>query len=342
MPAQRISGISGLRWTVVSGFTLRGSHGTNFRAPTLNDLFAPAITGPNAVGIDPCDSRYINAGVNPAARLANCQAEFAAHPSYNGGNGLNGYVDPATNFATAAVTAGGNSNLQNEISHTWTYGLVWQPEFLAGFTLTADRIEINLTNAITEFQPANYLAACYDAVTPSSTYCGSFARDSNGDIATATSSFVNAGQQKYKGETYNAHYHFDVRSIHQFDLNLALTHNEENTCTCRDSDGLPGTAMDPHWVGQFNADYRVHNLKLTYSVFYLDRTLAQPGDTPETQYPYLASNVQHSVSALYNVTPSLRLRGGVTNLFNAEPSFPSLSYGDILGRRYFLGFTFNP
>jgi outer membrane receptor protein involved in Fe transport len=331
----------GLRWTVVDGFTLRVSHGTNFRAPTLVNLFSPPVTALNSVASDPCDARYINQGVNPAARRANCEAEFAAHPSYNGGNGLNGYLDPATNFATAAVTSQGNQGLANEISHTWTYGLVWQPDFLPGFTLTADRIEINLTNAITQFQPANYLAACYDSSPQPKAYCDTFTRNSNGDIDTATSSFVNAGLQTYKGEVYNVHYHFTVRTLHQFDLNLAATHNSDNTLNVAETvTQMAGTASNPHWVGRFDAGYSLRGLRVTYSLFYLSRVLAQPGATPEnTQYPELASNAQHSLSALYDVTPHLTLRGGIVNLTNKEPSFPSLSYGDVIGRRYFLGFN---
>ena len=331
----------GLRWTVVDGFTLRASHGTNFRAPTLVDLFSPPVTALGAVLPDPCDSRYINSGVNPAARMANCAAEFAAHPSYNGGKGLAGYIDPATNFATAAITTAGNANLANEISHTWTYGLVWQPEFLPGLSLTADRIEINLTNAITQYGPANYAATCYDSIPQPRAYCDSFTRDSNGDIVTATSSFVNAGIQTYRGEVYNLHYHFDVRTVHQVDLNLALTHNEQNTLTVAETvTPLAGTAVNPHWVGRFNATYAIHDLRLTYQAFYLSRTLAAPGDTAQnTQFPYLASNTQHSLSAQYQLGPHLTLRGGVDNLTNALPSFPSLNYGDILGRRYFLGFN---
>ena len=332
---------TGLRWTVVQGLTLRASTGTQFRAPSLNDLFAPANTALGAVGGDPCDSRYIGAGVDPAARLANCQALFAAHPSYNGGHGLAGYLDPATNFATAAVTAVGNPALANEIAHTTTYGIVLQPSFMPGFTLVADRIEIKLSNAITQFMPVNYLDACYDSKPQPAAYCDSFSRDNNGDVVSATSSFVNAGLLTYKGETYNVHYHFDLATRHQFDLNLELTHNETNTLNVAETQTqYAGTALDPHWVARFDANYTFGPLKLSYSLFYLPKTLAAPGDTAEnTQYLYLASNAQHSISALYDVTRYLTLRAGVINLTNEQPSFPSISYGDILGRRYFVGFN---
>jgi len=332
---------TGLRWTVVQGLTLRASTGTQFRAPNLNDLFAPPITALNATGPDPCDSRYISSGVNPAARLANCQALFAAHPSYNGGNGLTGYLDPATNFATAAITTQGNAALANEIAHTTTFGLVLQPSFMPGFTLVADHIEIKLSNAITQFQPQNYLAACYDSTPQPAQYCDTFTRDSNGDIVSAISSFVNAGLLTYRGETINAHYSFDVARRNHVDLNLEVTHNDTNTLAVAETTTqYAGTALDPHWVARLDAAWAVGPLRLTYSLYYLPSTLAAPGDTAaNTQYLYLASNAQHSISALYDLNKYLTLRAGIINLTNEQPSFPSLSYGDILGRRYFLGFN---
>jgi iron complex outermembrane recepter protein len=36
-------------------------------------------------------------------------------------------------------------------------------------------------------------------------------------------------------------------------------------------------------------------------------------------------------------TKDLTVRAGITNLTDKMPSYPTLRYGDILGRRYFLG-----
>jgi outer membrane receptor protein involved in Fe transport len=52
---------------------------------------------------------------------------------------------------------------------------------------------------------------------------------------------------------------------------------------------------------------------------------------------WIASNIQHSISASYQATRDLAVRAGITNITDKMPSYPTLSYGDILGRRYFLG-----
>jgi iron complex outermembrane receptor protein len=238
------------------------------------------------------------------------------------------------------VTTGGNRALANEVSHTWTFGIVLQPQFLPGFTLTADRIDIKLTNAITQFIPDDYAATCYDSVRPATAYCGTFTRDGNGDIVTATSSFVNAGLLTYKGETYDLDYRFTLAGRHRFDLSLETTHNEVDDQRVGETlTRNAGTGLDPRWVSRLDASYGIGRLRLTYSLFYLPRSVREPGDTPQnTSTAFLASNAQHSISALYNVTKNVTVRAGVVNLTDEAPSFGSLAYGDVLGRRYFVGF----
>jgi iron complex outermembrane receptor protein len=249
-------------------------------------------------------------------------------------------LDPAVNFATAAITSGGDQGLTNELSHTTTFGLVLQPEFLPGFTFVADRIQINLKNAITAFSPANYVDACFDVSPQPKAICSTFTRDANGDIVTATSSFLNAGYQTYRGETYNINYHFQAATWGRVELNLETTHNDVNDLSVTGSDltRTAGTALDPRWVSRFDASWNYRLLRLTYSLFYLPRALSAPGaNSANTQYPYYASNAQHSLSAQYQVTPKVTVRAGIINLTNEEPSFPTINYGDILGRRFFVG-----
>jgi iron complex outermembrane receptor protein len=77
---------------------------------------------------------------------------------------------------------------------------------------------------------------------------------------------------------------------------------------------------------------------LTYELYYLPRTLATTTATPEnTPTPWIAANVQHSISTAYQLTDELTIRAGVINLTDQMPSYPTLNYGDNPGRRYFLG-----
>ena len=348
----------GGRWTIVDGLTLRGSRSRNFRAPSLYQLFDPATTALSAVGRDPCDSREINSGPGGSVnRIANCTAEFAAHPGYAP---LSTFQDLAQNFSTAAVTTKGNAALKNEVSNVWTYGAVIQPDFLPGLTFTVDRIEIKLANALTQVTPDDVMAACYDstpAAFAASTACTggiAFTRDSTGQIVAATSSFLNAAIFQYKGETYNLAYEFDVSDLWgdtvdrgHINANLQATHTEMNNTQILGNavTKLAGTAQttdnafgNPRWVTKLDIGYSWDALGVSYEMFYLPKTrVNQTATLASTPYPEVEANIQHSISAQYVFNDNFTVRAGITNFTNEKPSFPLLSYGDAIGRRYFLG-----
>jgi iron complex outermembrane receptor protein len=352
----------GLRWEVVNGFTLRASRSRNFRAPTLYQLFAPSQTA-LAGGIqDPCDSRFINAGTNPAVRAQNCLALFAANPLFGTGSAgtapvgasaaarLAGFQDTAANFTTALVTAGGNQSLQNEVSDTTTYGFVFQPKWVPGrFTLVADYIDVNLQNGLTGFTPTNFSQACFDAPGANGSTCGFFTRDGVGNIATAVSTTFNAASLKYKGETIDATYGFPmswiVRPDQQGNVELALeaTHNETLKQTVQgvitemvNTVGLNGLP-EPRWQVRGDVRYIRGPLRVTYEAFYLPSALAVPGaNAANNANPIIDSNLRQDISASYDFG-RIQVRAGVHNFTDELPSYPTLSYGDIIGRQYFLG-----
>ena len=45
----------------------------------------------------------------------------------------------------------------------------------------------------------------------------------------------------------------------------------------------------------------------------------------------------HSISGQYDLSENLTLRAGVNNLTDKYPSYPTLTHGDALGRRFFVG-----
>jgi iron complex outermembrane receptor protein len=332
---------AGARLRTTFGLGLRASRSRNFRAPTLDQQFAPTTVGITFIGADPCDADRINAGSNPAVRLANCQREFAAHPSYGP---LATFQDPAENTSITAVTISGNPNLRNETSHTVTWGLVFQPSYIAGLTVSADRVEIDLRNGLSSFTPASFLAACYDSSPQPPTACQTFTRDASGTVATARQTTYNAGIVQYRGEVYSVSYRFPLgapwnRDLGSLELATEATHTSRylTSVTGQDRSHAEGTMSAPNWRTRLDARYSRGPLRLTWSAYWLPRARSAYNDTIETtQYPVVAANIQQSVSASYDIG-KLTLRGGVTNLTDEEPSFPSRSYGDIIGRRWFVG-----
>jgi outer membrane receptor protein involved in Fe transport len=331
----------GIRLKTTFGLGLRASRSRNFRAPTLDQQFAPTTVGFTFVGADPCDADRINSGSNPAARLANCQREFAAHPGYGP---LASFQDPAENTSITAVTTGGNPDLRNEISHTLTWGIVFEPTYVPGLTISADRIEIDLRDGLSSFSPASYMAVCYDSQPQPASACESFSRDASGTVVLARQSTFNAGLVQYRGEIYNISYRFPLGAPWNQDfgtLELAgeATHSSRylTSVTGLDRTHAEGTIATPSWRTRLDARYRRGPLRLTWSVYYLPEAKSSYTDTIETTpYPVVAANTQHSVSASYDFG-RLSVHGGMTNLTDEEPSYPARGYGDIIGRRWFLG-----
>jgi len=356
----------GLRWTVTDGVVLRGSRSRNFRAPTLSQLFAPTSVALSQSGPDPCDADRANLGSNPAVRRANCLALFRANPAYGqtstlpanatAEQRLAAFQDPAENFPLARITSGGNNALENEVSDTWSYGVVLQPRFIPGLTITADRVEVKLKDGLTAFATTDFMAACFDNPDQPAVFCNAFTRNATdvlnpdgsvlavaGSVSSGRTTTVNASLMRFEGEVYNINYIVPLRSIFggnpgTLELGVEATHTtrleSQNLGVTTRTDG---TASQPEWSGRFDARYGYGPLRVTYQAFYLSKSKANFDATIETTpFPYLKANIQHNISAQYDFGQFI-LRAGVNNFTDQMPSYPSLSFGDIIGRRFYVG-----
>lgn len=340
----------GLRWVPIEGVTLRGSRSRNFRAPTLTQLFAPSSTALDAIISDPCDADRIDSGPNPSVRRANCEALFADNPGWGD---LADFQDPSENFTRALVTTGGNPDLRNEVSDTLTFGVVLQPSFAPGLTITVDRIEIDLKDGLSAFETQDFAAACFDTVDMPVDVCSAFTRLSvadelnpGGTIITGQTTTFNAGVVKYRGEVYNVNYKFDVADLFSsnddlgaLEIDVEATHNGLFTSSVT---GTTFTRTDdtvdmPAWVSRLNMNYAKGPLRLSYQAYRLSGAKADSDATIEsTPFPVVKSNTIHNISAQYDFG-SVILRAGVNNFTDKEPSYPAMSHGDIIGRQFYMG-----
>lgn len=337
----------GARWEVGYGLTLRASRSRNFRAPNLNQLLGPRETHPlDEALLDPCDQRAVNTGPAAATRLANCQALFAANPSYGP---LADFQTPVFNGVggITTITSGGNPELRNEISKTTTFGLIWQPTYIPGsLTFVADRVIVDLKDGITPFGPSDFAQACFDASPQPTEICSTFTRDSQGNIIAALDTVFNAAAVRYRGEVYSLNYRFPASWIlpmfedpGELEINLEATHNDSlKTIVAGVTTPMAGTVQSPRWVMRDEVRYRRGPLTLSYELYYRPRARVSLFDNIEsTPFPRLKANARHSISGAYEFSDHYVVRAGVNNLTDRGPSFPSYSYGDILGRQWFVG-----
>jgi hypothetical protein len=234
-----------------------------------------------------------------------------------------------------------------------TFGIVIPPRFIPGLTIVADRIEVDLEDGLSAFTTADFAAACYDNADPPPETCSAFTRSATvnaagepgGTIITGRTTTFNAGVVRFRGEVYNVNYNFALadlfggNNLGRLELAVEATHTSLLTTSVTGTtfNRTDNTVANPDWVVRFDARYQNGPARFTYQVVYLDDVKFNGTATIENQpIPVVEANWTHNASMQYDFG-GLILRAGVTNIFDTPPSYPAISYGDILGRQFYVG-----
>jgi outer membrane receptor protein involved in Fe transport len=146
-------------WRTGGGVSLRGTYGTAFRAPNINELYSGQSDDfPNVY--DPCDTAPQG---TPQALPAGVKNICASNNPWGGipANQLN-ENDPqafAPGTGQQRSKIGGNSHLQPETAKTGTIGIIYEP--LKGLALTLDYWNIQINNTISNLPASTILTNCY-------------------------------------------------------------------------------------------------------------------------------------------------------------------------------------
>jgi len=360
----------GIRWKPFNDLLIRGTNSAAFRAPAITELFLPdAVSFMTAT--DPCDARNINSGPNPAARGANCRSDFAAL-------GLPSTFNLTSNVQAATVqgTTSGNRTLRNEVADEWSVGFVYQPSFVKGLAVSFDWVNIDIKDAIVNFNLSSIMQVCYDSPSKPANACSRFRRDANGQVMTANSAtgytgpaagFVNAGYTNFQGATLGVDYEFALADISfletrfngadlgKLDFNFDLFHvNKQQTSVTGlgfDLNDDKGEIGNPDVGWQLDTSYKRGPLVVTLTTNFTGKSYFNKDFTPETRDPlwvkdYYVNNLQMSydltdfVGGRYGVD-RLKARLNVRNLFDEEPPYGTTGLGvyDVMGRYYQVGLT---
>jgi iron complex outermembrane recepter protein len=214
-------------WSPIDALRFRGNYARASRAPNISELFSPVNTGLTNLANDPCAS-VSGSGADIPTRgpisgtlAAVCLAQGAQ--AFN----LQQIEQPIAGQANA--TGGGNLALSPEESESWTVGLVFQPDFIPGLSLTIDYYNIVVTDAITSPTPGDAITACFGAPDAQGNYnpsaaaatdpaCTAIRRDPqtgglNGDPATTRGLFLatsNLGRLETSGVDFTFNYSRDL------------------------------------------------------------------------------------------------------------------------------------
>ena len=149
---------AGVNWRPIDNLLVRIMVQEAIRAPNVDELFAPEVTGLDNAQLDPCSSKNV-ANLNDALRALCISTGMTAAQV--------GVVDDViSNQIQILQGADLSAPPSPETASTQTLGLVWTPDFNWGpagnLVLSLDYYDIDIEDIIGEFSAQEILNACYE------------------------------------------------------------------------------------------------------------------------------------------------------------------------------------
>lgn len=338
--------LGGLDWRVNHDVAFRGQYQRAIRAPNVNELFG-GVSRVVGVATDPCSSRA------PAAQKTDAVRAVCVATGVPAAAVFTDAVQPNTIFP---ADFGGNPNLGEEKSDTYTAGIVFTPSFAPRFYFSVDYFNITLKGAISDLGGGvqGTLNLCYNVLQdPNSEYCRAVNRNpTTGEINDPYVMKVlkaNTGALKTSGIDFAARYHFDagfgipgIADHSSFDISSNYTWLDEFTSTpvedfpdikniCAGSFGPTCGQPLPRWRGTSRITWNVDKLSLSLRHRYVgpvttDRYLVPlrqgSAATPALDsiaYPRLNDQHYFDLSFTYDLKEGMQIFGGANNIFNNDP-----------------------
>ena len=216
---------AGLEWAPIQDARLRAGFNRAIRAPSIGDLFSPAVIGAGGTA-DPCWGNKVGgtAGDPTSGTVNGHTYAFCANTGVTAGEFGHILANPAAQINTSL---GGNPGLTPEIADTYTYGVVFQPTFLHGFVASVDYYRIVIKNTIQSLTSNTVVNNC--GLTGATELCGLIHRGAGtGSLWFNNTNFVNTnevniGTVSTKGIDLAAHYTLDIGSAGKLGLSMSGT-----------------------------------------------------------------------------------------------------------------------
>ncbi|QHG87226.1 MULTISPECIES: TonB-dependent receptor domain-containing protein [Xanthomonas] len=340
-----------LEYRPVADLLLRGTVSQVFRAPNINELYA-GVAGDSATVNDPCNGYT---GGNAVA----C-ANVPTDGSYRQADGQ------VAGKASGAAVAG--YQLKPETGTSYDVGLVYDPQWIDGLSLSADWWRIDLADTITTVSAQTVLNQCY--ANSASAFCALIHRNGNGTINYIAEPTVNLGKLWAKGMDFNLTYRLPSTSWGNLVAGLNGTYLTRYDVLPDTTDPSSVTIHNvgrytqaygnfPRWRGLGTLSWSLDDWSATWRIRYVGNTAigstdpdqslsadaGQPGVVRKVG-AYVYNNLQLG----YNVQPwHTRFEVGVDNIANKQPPLyysnnagnanTDVATYDVLGRFYWARAT---
>ncbi|MDI4634784.1 TonB-dependent receptor [Pelomonas sp. V22] len=368
----------GADWEPIKGLRLRGMVQKATRAPNVNELFAPQVTGLSSLAVDPCGAAAISAAdAGKAGTLSNLCVQTGVPASLVG-------VVAQPSSGQINVLSGGNPSLGPEKARTKTLGFVFEPSFIKNLLISVDYYKIDISDAISAPSTTDILDQCYKtAFNPAlgmNAACGAVGRNPNNGTLNGNASKGVAVVSTNQGKLWTSGYDLSVNySLAAKDiglspalgrLDLGFTYNQVGdndfqatpTSIRRKCRGYVSTACSLNsGVGNNGTKFAqrgtwtMGDWSVGYNWRHLSALNFEPGSgTWFADYSHIPAVNYLDLNANWNYSKHLKLSLSVNNAANKQPPLTgnsvvgsSLATGntlpslyDPIGRYFTLGATF--
>ena len=349
---------AGVDWAPIPDLRLRANYGRSVRAPNLADLFSDQSQNFAPGFSDPCSAR--NIGTGSSTRAANCAA--AGRPA--------GY--DYVYVESLQIVSGGNPELNEETSDSYTIGGVLTPRAIPGFSLSADYFDITVNDVITAPSAQQIVNACYDAADLNNQFCGLFQRNAgpaNGPSdeipfrileGSLQQTLLNYAKLKVRGIDIEAAYRRNIESIGNLSTRLTYTHMFQNDTFLDPTDPNKANQVlmelgDPKDSFNWNVDLKTGSTTFGYQMRYISKMVlntyedlfSKQGRPPENadyaDIRFYPDVVYHDLRLAHDVNEKFNFYVGVDNVTNRQPPFGLTGIGggsgiyDVRGRFFYAG-----
>ncbi len=358
----------GINWAVNDSLRIRGSKQSVVRGPNIGEFFGAAVEAPITGTGRPTD--YC---ANPAfynVPVALCAATGGTGASVVGAVAL---VNGVPLVDGAVAVQGGGEAIKPESGDTFTYGAVWTPTFLPGFTAIVDYYQIQIDDAIGTINPIQLMDSCYlvlqDANSP---LCKKITRNAAGLVTKYDQRDTNLTLLKTSGIDFSFAYSAKMPEGLPGDrINISynggivdsfvrLLFPSDNLFDCAGkfgggacSDAGTGIRAIPEFRSNLNVAWTKGPLTVRGAWRYTGQVNSLIARNPEPQWKNVAGNqnlVQHidawdyfDFGATYEFSDKLRVSATINNAFNKLPPILGSAQQDantlpnqydIVGRRF--------
>jgi outer membrane receptor protein involved in Fe transport len=341
---------AGGEYSPIRGIKFRGLYQRAVRAPNITELYS------GATNTAPLATDFCNATPTRTAAERTFCMELGVPASLID-------VFQQENVQIRAIT-GGNPDLHEETSDTWSVGAVIRPEFVPNLQVTVDYYNIKISDAIAVFggglQPT--INACRTELSLANPFCAPLTtRTPDGQLQDVPLLNQNIAEITASGIDFRLDYRHDIGRYGELSYYLAGAYLFENETTSSpvlnpiDCAGYIGGgscgSANPHWrfTQRLTWEQDAYQVSLRHrfigsatdgrfaaaiSTGSAPPLLAVP-KTPEVHY--------FDLSASIRINERFRFYGTVDNLFDRDPPFQLYERQtyDAIGRRFTVGITAN-